>query len=205
MVEQQPTRTASDDPRAERIVRRWRRAFLGIYLAITLGAVLVAFFSVLAVHCGGRPTAVKGPRIKEDASDPAELRSCQADLDLLLRDLHKEAFTVQQKALRFDTDPAQEWQNWSAGWRLRWQALDYRCRFQDTAVLRSSPEIDKMASIHKALDELQFAYGGLVSRFAGTYVERLRQLRGQLQDVRNLIDRRKPSPGADPESRGATR
>jgi hypothetical protein len=209
-VAEQPAHTpdGSEDPRAAKTVRRWRRAFLGIYLAFTFGAVLVAFMSTLAVHCGGRSLASlphhKGPRIRTDAADPNELRGCQAELDRLLRELHREAFTVQQKALRFDTDPASEWTNWSAAWRARWQALDYRCRFSEGGGKTRSPEIDKMANIHKALEELQFAYSGLVSSFAGTYVDRLRHLRSQLQEVRESIDRRKPAdPGADPETRGA--
>lgn len=203
MVEQPPALT--DDPRAARTVQRWRRAFLGLYLAFTLGAVLVAFFSVLAVHCGGHAAGMRGPRIREDGSDAKELRACQADLDRLLRDLHHEAFTVQARALRFDTDPATEWQNWSAAWRKRWQVLDYRCRLQELSGRTATPEIEKMASVHRALDELQFAYGGLVSRFAGTYVERLRGLRDQLEDIRKMIDRRRPRPGAGPETRGAQR
>jgi hypothetical protein len=194
-----------EDPRAEQTVRRWRRAFLGIYLAFTAGAILIAFFSILAVHCGGRPAGIQGPRIREDGSDSRELRRCQADLDRLLRDLHREAFTVQSKALRFDTDPGSEWQNWSAAWRRRWQMLDYRCRFGALSGKASSPEIEKMASIHRTLDELQFAYGGLVARFAGTYVDRLRTLRAQLEDVRKMIDRRRPGPGTEPERPGATR
>jgi hypothetical protein len=203
LVEQRDPRP--DDPRAERTIRRWRRAFLGLYLTFTFGAVIVAFFSILAVQCGGIPLAHTGPRI-QDVSDPIELRSCATGLDRLLRDLHREALTVQQTALRFDIDPAREWQNWAEAWHMRWRALAYRCRFQEASGSNVSPELRRMVEIHTALDELQFAYGGLVSRLAGNYAQRLRRLSSQLQEVHNLIDRRKPpGQGADPDRRGATR
>jgi len=194
--------------RAAKTERRWRRVFLGLYLTITTAACVVAFFSVLAVHCGGRPLAAQGPRIHADARDPRELRACQADLERLLRELHLEAVSVQGKALTLDTDLVAEWRAWSGDWQTRWRAVDYRCRLHELAGRGVAPEIDKMAEIHSDLDELQFAYAALVGKFAGTYTDRLRRLRNELREVRQLIDRHKPgaTPAAHPDERsGATR
>jgi hypothetical protein len=179
---------SSADP-IERAARRWKRAFFGIYLAFVFAAVTLTFFSVLAVHCGWRPVPLHGRQISANGHNRAELRECHRDLQKLLSDLHREAFTVQARALRFDTNPAAEWRNWSAAWQLRWRTLDWRCRFRELAG-SDRPEIAKMAAIHGALDELHHAYSGQVDRFIETYVQRLRRMSRELADVRAMIDRR---------------
>jgi hypothetical protein len=186
----------------ERTVRRWKRAFFGIYLAFTFAAAALAFFSVLSVHCGWHSTPPAGPQISPGADRPEELRTCHRDLDRLLRDLHKEAFTVQARALRFDTNPATEWRDWSKQWQLRWRTIAWRCRFRELAGQGMSPAIDQMAAVHTALDELHLGYSGQVDRFVDAYVQRLRKLSKELGEVRATIDRRSrphaaaPSPAA---------
>jgi len=190
----------------EKTVRPWRRAFLGLYLAFTLAAILTTFFSVLVANCGGSPVPEGGPQISPGGQDPADLRGCHKDLERLLSDLHREAFTVQGKALRYDTDPGAEWRNWSQEWRLTWRSLGWRCRFDELGGKEMSPEIDQMAAIHRQLEELQLSYSGLVEKFVDTYVDRLRKLRKELGQVRDAIDRRKPG-GASParsETSGAS-
>lgn len=192
--------------RDDRTINRWKRTFLGTYLAFTLGAVFLAFFSILAVQCGARPVSPRGPRIGESANSPAELRQCHHDLERLLADLHREAFTVQAKALRFNTDPASEWRNWSAAWELRWRSLDWRCRFGDLAGTQKIPEIERMAAVHATLEELHLSYSGLVDRFVDTYAARLHKMRTELSEIRTLIDRRSPAPPpTHAEPTGATR
>lgn len=186
------------DPSEERTVRRWRRAFFGIYLAFTFAAVVLTFFSVLAVQCGWHTPLPTGPQIDPNGNNPAELRTCHRDLDRLLRDLHKEAFTVQARALRFDTNPATEWRDWSRQWQLRWRTIAWRCRFRELAGQGTSPAIDRMAAVHSALDELHLAYSGQVDRFIEAYVQRLRKLSKELGEVRATIDRSPRSHAAAP-------
>ncbi len=189
----------------ERTVRRWKRAGFGIYLAFTFAAVIVTFFSVLGVHCGWHAPPPSGPQIDPNANNPAELRTCHRDLDRLLRDLHKEAFTVQARALRFDTNPATECRNWSKQWQLRWRTVAWRCRFRELAGQGVSPAIDQMAAVHAALDELHLGYTGQVDRFVETYVQRLRKLSKELGEVRATIDRRSPHAAAPSPGGSQTR
>lgn len=180
-----------------RTVRRWRRIFLGLYLAFTVGAALLGFFSILAYQLGANRLPVHtGRQISARANNPWELRDCHQRLERLATDLHKETFTLQSQALKFETDPAVEWRNWSVQWQHRWQQLDHRCRLSELSVQGVSAEIDKMAAIHRSLDELQLSYSGVVNTFVERYVERLRTLRSELTQVRGMIDRRKP--GATP-------
>jgi hypothetical protein len=39
---------------SESIIKRWRLIFQGIYIFITLAAILITLFSILAVQCGFR-------------------------------------------------------------------------------------------------------------------------------------------------------
>jgi hypothetical protein len=194
-----------DPSSQERTIRRWKRAFFGIYLAFTMSAAGLAFFSVLAVHCGWQPPPAAGPQISTNADNPAELRTCHRDLDRLLRDLHKEAFTVQARALRFDTNPATEWRDWSKQWQLRWRTLAWRCRFRELAGQGVSPAIDQMAAVHTALDELHLGYSSQVDRFVDAYVQRLRKLSKELGEVRATIDQRSRRHAAAPSPAGPTR
>ncbi|MFH1130039.1 MAG: hypothetical protein V1754_01810, partial [Pseudomonadota bacterium] len=101
-------------------------------------------------------------------------------------------------ALKYDTDPATEWRNWSGGWRFRWRALNRRCRLNQLAGAGVSEEIDKMYEIHSSLAELQLSYTDVMDRFVEQYVERLQKLRLELKEVRSMIDRRntlKPPKG----------
>lgn len=180
--------------RSTRMIRQWKRIFFIIYLAFTIAAVLVAFFSILAVHLGATQAPIrKGRRIKSKAEDPKELRDCHRRLKKLATELHRETFTLQAKALRFETNPAVEWRNWSAGWKHRWRYLDYRCRLSELADTGASNEIDKMAAIHRSLEELQLSYSGVVESFVERYVSRLHTLKEELSFVRAMIDRRKPT------------
>jgi hypothetical protein len=170
---------------------------LGVYLAFTGVAGALTFFSILVVHCGGRPTPLTGPRIAESAK-PDEIRLCHRDLERLATDLHNETFSIQAKALRYETDPATEWRNWSEAWQNRWRLLGWRCRLQDD--LGGNKALEKMASIHGALRDLQHSYSGVMDRFIETYAQRLRRLRRELTDVRTMIDRR-----AGPDTTGVKR
>lgn len=178
---------------SEKTVRLWRRIFLGLYLAFTLGACLLAILSILAYQLGAHEPPVKrGRRIMASADNPKELRDCHRRLERLATELHKETFTLQINALKFKhMDPATEWRNWSTGWKHRWRRLDYRCRLSDLSDQGVSTEIDKMAAIHRSLDDLQLSYSGVVNTFVERYVDRLRRLRSELTGVRGLIDRRK--------------
>jgi hypothetical protein len=178
---------------SEKTVRLWRRIFLGLYLTFTLGVCLLAFLSILAYQLGAHEPPVKrGRRIMASADNPKELRDCHKRLERLATELHKETFTLQIKALKFKrNDPATEWRNWSTGWKHRWRRLNYRCRLSELSGQGISTEIDKMAAIHRSLDDLQLSYSGVVNTFVERYVDRLRRLRSELTGVRGLIDRRK--------------
>ncbi len=81
---------------SEKTVRLWRRIFLGLYLAFTLGACLLAFLSILAYQLGAHEPPVKrGRRIMASADNPKELRDCHKRLERLATELHKETFTLQ--------------------------------------------------------------------------------------------------------------
>lgn len=148
--------------------------------------------SLLAVQCGlYRVPVMRGQQIGRDAQNPKELRDCHHRLSALLVDLNRETFTLLGRAQRFATEPAAEWQNWSRDWRHRWKVLDYRCRLSEPSSRTASPEIDKMAHIHAALDELHISYTGVVSNFAERYVDRLRALKKEVDAVRAMIDRRR--------------
>jgi len=167
--------------------------------------VLLTGVSLLAVAFGGaRLPPVKGPRIDESGARPDEIRACHRDLERLLTDLHHETFAIQAKALRYDTDPATEWRNWSDSWDGRWRTLDWRCRLSELTG-RGIPAIDRMAAIHSTLAELQRSYSGVMDRFIETYSDRLRKLRKDLSEVRALIDRRKAPRAGPSENTGATR
>ena len=187
------TPTQSPEEQAARIIARWRRIFLGLYLAFVVGAILVTFSSVVSVHAGVYRVPIAGKRIGPKADDPKELRDCIKRLDRLLTDLHKETFTLLARAQRFEIDPLAEWSNWSRDWQHQWKALDYRCRLSELSGQASSPEIDKMANIHAALDELHISYTGVVNTFADRYVDRLRKLKKEVDEVRAMIDRRRRS------------
>jgi len=185
---------------AQRIISRWRKVFLGIYLAFVMGSVVVVFVSLMAVHCGVyRVPIVGGKRIAEGGRNPIELRDCHRRLASLLTDLHRETFTLLGRAQRFATEPATEWRNWTRDWRHRWRLLDYRCRLSELSGRDTSPAIDKMAHIHAALDELHISYTGVVNNFAERYVDRLRGLKQEVDAARAIIDkqqRRSHRPGA---------
>jgi hypothetical protein len=174
----------------DKTVRRFRKAFLGLYLAFTIGMSVWTFLTLLASNCGGRAIPSKEPRISSKADDLFELRQCQRELERLLTDLHKETFNLQGKALRFDTDPGTEWRNWAAGWRQRWHALDWECRLSELSGKGVSAEIDAMESVHLELDELQHSYTGVVDTFVERYVERLHRLRGELNKIGSMIETR---------------
>jgi hypothetical protein len=193
------------DPASQAIVRRWRRIFLGLYIGLVVVASLVTFFSVAAVNFGFHRVPIKGTQISAKADQPKELRDCQRRLERLLNDLHRETFTLLAKAQRFGLNVATEWRNWSSDWRHRWRVLDWRCRLSELADKGVSPEIDKMAEIHGALDELHISYSGVVSTFAERYVDRLRNLRQEVDEVRAMINRRRAKKGLpSPSSSGAT-
>jgi hypothetical protein len=182
----------SSNSAAERTERLWRRIFLGLYFVFTLGTVIYTALSVIMILCGGRAVPVKGPRISERADNLDEVRACHKDLERLLADLHRETFTIQARALRFDIDPAAEWHNWSQSWAMRWRTLDWRCRFSDIRGRGISAEIDKMASVHHDLEELQRSYSQVMDRFIAAYADRLHNLRKDLVSIRAMIDRRQP-------------
>ena len=207
MITLSPSSSSPPSPQSpeQRTIRRWRRAFLAIYLVFTFGAVVLTGVSVLAVTFGGAPLPpVKGPRIDERGAKPDEIRACHRSLERLLTDLHHETFAIQAKALRYDTDPATEWRNWSQAWNGRWRTLDWRCRFSELSG-RGMPAIDRMAAIHSTLAELERSYSGVMDRFIETYSDRLRKLRRDLSELRSMIDRGKgPSVGPS-ENTGAKR
>jgi hypothetical protein len=181
---------AEQAEQARRIISRWRKLFLGIYLFFVVVSVLVTFFSVLAFHLGVHKVPVKGTRIAAAADDPKELRDCHKRLSRLMTDLHKETLSLLAHSQRFETHPAKAWEDWSRDWRHRWRVLDHHCRLSEVT---GSPEIDKMARIHQALDELHISYTGVVKNFAERYVDRLRSLRDEVASVRAMIDRRRKS------------
>ena len=191
--------TESQREQATKIIARWRRVFFGLYLVFVVGSTLVVFFSILTVHAGVYDVPVTGKRIDEGGDNPDQLRRCHQRLARLLTDLHKETFTLLASAQKFETDPATEWTNWSRNWRHRWKLLDHRCRLSELAGQGVSPEIDKMANVHAALDELHISYTGVVNTFADRYVDRLRKLKDEVATVRAMIDRRRrrsSKPGA---------
>jgi len=163
--------------------------FFGFYLAFTGIAAAWSFASLVAFNFGIRTKPVKGPRISADAANVKELRSCNKKLERLLKDLHKETFKLQGQALKFRTDPAAEWRYWAEGWRVRWNAVAYKCRLGELSGQGINEAIDKMAEIHSALDELQLSYTGLVDKFIERYVERLRKLHADLDMVHQSIER----------------
>ncbi len=172
-------------------VRRWRNAFLGVYVVFTVLASALTLVSILAVHLGWtQRVVIKGPRIAPSGDKAPELRVCHTRLAELLADLHRKTFELQAKALKFRTDPAVEWRNWSKAWRGRWQTLDYRCRLAELSGTGASVELDRMKTIHGALAELQLSYNDVVTRFVERYAHRLRDLREALDSVRSLIERR---------------
>ena len=193
---------SSPTQQAERIIARWRKVFLGVYLLFVIGAILITFFSVLAFHLGAHKVPVKGKQISARADNPKELRRCHRKLSRLMTGLHRETFSLLARSQRFETQPARAWANWSRDWRHRWNVLDHHCRLSELSGRGVSPEIDKMARVHEALDELHISYTGVVKNFAERYVDRLRALRDQVASVRAMIDRRgkrrthRPTPGA---------
>lgn len=193
---------SSPTQQAERIVARWRKVFLGVYLVFVVGAVLITFVSVLGFHLGAYKVPIKGTQISPRADKPMELRACHSRLSRLMTSLHKETFSLLARSQRFETQPAKAWEDWSRDWRHRWAVLDHYCRLSELAGTGVSPEIDKMARIHQALDELHISYTGVVNNFAERYVDRLRTLRDEVASVRAMIDRRgkrrshRPTPGA---------
>ena len=194
----EPQTLAGGPEIARRTIRRWRRAFLGIYLTVTVGAGLLALLSMLSVHLGVReliPVAAGGPVIRATANEPKELRACHRELERLLLSLHEETFVMQGRALKYKIDPAAEWHNWSNAWRGRWQTVQRRCRLRELGGAGVSKEIDRMAAIHDGLGELQLSYTGVMDRFLERYVDRLRRLRADLTAVRDMIDHRSAGAG----------
>ena len=80
----------SSDPR----LRGWRRAFTGLYLCYTLSACLLAFFSILLSLTQEHAGPLRGPRIRPDNARHVLL--CERDLGILLEDIHKKAFSLQE-------------------------------------------------------------------------------------------------------------
>lgn len=176
---------------ATEIRPRWQRVFLGAYLLFTAGAISLTTISIVTVLLDKYPQEGQGPRISTRADKLPELRGCHKDVQRLLRDLHKEAFTVQARALRYDIDPMTDWGNWSTGWMKRWHAVDWRCRLSDLQDTDVSPVIHRLAGVHQALQELQISYGGVVQQFSTKYIERLRNFKRDLSDIRVMIEKRK--------------
>lgn len=175
------------------IIRRWKRIFLGIYLAFTCSVSLLALLSIVAVHCGAYHIPIKGERIGITADDPKQLGDCHRKLKRLMTDLHRQTVHLQAKALRFDVDPSVEWSKWSDGWRNRWRVINWRCRLSDLSGQEDKPEINNMASIHMALDELQLSYTGVMNTFVDRNKNRLHKLQDDFANVRKMIERRRSS------------
>ena len=53
----------SNTEQAEKIIAKWRKVFLGIYLAFVASACVVTLFSILAVHWGAGGVPIKSRRI----------------------------------------------------------------------------------------------------------------------------------------------
>ncbi|MCB9558338.1 MAG: hypothetical protein H6707_19645 [Deltaproteobacteria bacterium] len=181
--------------RAEkRAVKVWRRVFTGIYLSVTIAAILWTAASLFAFHAGYyRPVVVGKKRISAAADRPDELRSCHTRIDRLLSDLHHKAFSLQARALKYEIHPASEWRNWSQGWKHRWRTVAFRCRLQELAGEKAHPLISRLAEVHDSLAELHLSYSGVVNRFVERYTERLAALRSELQAIRAAIDRPVPN------------
>jgi hypothetical protein len=192
---------------SKKIIRRVRRFFIGLYLLFTFGAILLTFFSIVAVHYRWRSTSRNnGPRIHATADDLAELRSCFSDLSNLFNDLHRKTLAIVGQDLRAETNPATEWLDWSNTWRLEWRSVEWRCRLNELAGKGISQEIDQMATIHLTLDQLQLSYGEMIDNFIEKHVERLRKLRQDLNHVQQMIERRRlPSQHAQVDHSGVLR
>lgn len=188
------------DPAAPTI-RRWRRIFIGLYIAFCTTTAVVILASILVVRFGSHPVSTQAKQIDPSGQNTKDLRRCHRDLARLLVDLHKETFDLQGRALRFDINPATEWQNWSRVWRLRWRTLNHRCRLSELSNSDASPEIGKMYKIHSALSELQWSYAGVMERFVDSHVDRLRALRRDLAVVRQMVDHRTNKSGKAAQTR----
>lgn len=189
---------------SDRPPRLWKRVFTGIYIAFTVSVCIVTLCSVLAALAGGRAIPIKGRQISARADNPRELRNCHKRLERLRTSLHREVFTLQAKALRFDVDPAIEWRNWSHSWRGRWRRLNHRCRLEELGGRGVSQEIDKMAAVHVALDELRLSYSEVMNSFVERYMKRMRKLRMELAEVRSMIDQR-GKPAGPEQGHGASK
>lgn len=166
-------------------LRRWRRAFTGLYLTYTLGACVLAFFSILLSLTREHAVKLRGPEIRPD--NARHVLVCERDLGILLEDLHKQVFSLQAHALAEDRDLRREWARYDKGWRERWGEVGRRCRLAEFASDARHPALGFLAQAHAEMDELAHVYTGLVDTFADRQEERLQSVRHKLRSARKAL------------------
>jgi hypothetical protein len=174
---------AASDPR----LSGWRRTFTGLYLAYTLGACLLAFFSILLSLTREQP--MRGQRIRAD--DVRHVLLCERDLGILLEDIHKKAFSLQEHALEGTRDLRREWSTYARGWRERWSEVGRRCRLGELSGDGRHPALALLAQAHAEMDELAHVYAGLITTFTDRQEERLQSVRQKLRSARQELRKRK--------------
>jgi hypothetical protein len=165
--------------------RGWRRAFTGLYLAYTLGACVLAFFSILMSLTRERAVQLRGPQIRPD--NARHVLVCERDLGILVEDLHKKAFSLQEHVLSGTRDLRQEWARYAGTWRDRWGEVGRRCRLAEFRSDPRYPALELLAEAYAEMDELEHVYAGLVQTFADRQEERLRSVLGKLRAARQAL------------------
>lgn len=181
--------STSSDPR----LRGWRRAFTGLYLGYTLGACVLAFFSILLSLTRERAVEARGPKIRPE--NARHVLVCERDLGILLEDLHRHAFSLQEHALSGTHDLRGEWSRYARKWRNRWSEVGRRCRLDELADDARYPALALLAQAHTEMDELAHVYAGLIQNFTDRHEERLDSVRDKLRSARRELRRGKKAGG----------
>ena len=166
-------------------LRRWRRAFTGVYLTYTLGACVLTFLSILLSLTREHAVKLQGPEIRPD--NARHVLICERDLGILLEDLHKKAFSLQEHALPESRDLRREWARYTKTWRERWGEVGRRCRLAEFASDPTHPALELLAQAHAEMDELAHVYSGMVQSFVDRQEERLQSVRHKLRSAREAL------------------
>jgi len=170
-------------------LRSWRRAFTGLYLVYTLGACLLAFFSILLSLTREHAVALRAQQIRPDNARHVLL--CERDLGILLEDIHKKTFSLQEHVLEGTRDLRGEWLRYERGWRERWSEVGRRCRLGELGGDTRYPALGLLAQAHAEMEELAHVYSGLIETFADRQEERLESVREKLRSARQELRKRK--------------
>jgi len=149
----------------------------------------MAFFSILLSLTRERTVEARGPQIKPH--NPRHVLVCERDLGILLEDLHKQAFSLQERALSGTHDLHKEWARYEHSWRNRWSEVGRRCRLDELGGDQRYPALALLAQAHAEMDELAHVYTRLIHAFADRQEERLQSVRDKLRSARQELRRGK--------------